>query len=209
MSVDRNSYGMVAQYDTGVAESYACNSDEQSLNVDLDELERRLERFFDEKAPNYKPRIPLIMDAYREHPLLLFGDLDNNYGTDYARPIERDLWDKEDDRQRVVRVQVAQDYIYTCMDEGTFVHPREVSRVYCAKMGTSKAAVAPMTKQQHKRKRGIKGRIAGTKGRMAKRAAARIGRIASEKIRRSVTRVSRSSRSSRSRLSAPTVLKVQ
>ena len=190
-----SSYASVAQHDTGACETYACNMDEQSLNRD-NNLEHRLEKFFDDQAPHYKARIPIIMDAYREWPLLLFGDLDHNYGTDFSRPIEKDAWNNEDIDRKRVRVQVAQDYIYCSMDQSAYMHPREVKKYTQAKLGTSKAKVA---KKQNP-----------TKGRKARKVVARASKIAgsigsgASKLRRSVKRVSFKN----NRLSAPTVVKV-
>jgi len=203
---ERKNYGMVAQTDTGSQEIYACNMDQQSLNRDAN-LEERLEKFFHANAPHYKSRIPVIMDAYREWPMLLFGDLDHNYGTDFSRPAEKDVWDKEDLERKRIRVQVAQDYIYCAMNEKDYMHPREVGKYTQAKLGTSKARVPkqmPSKRMSGSRKR----RAARKVVQGVSKVAGSIGAGATT-IRRSVGRVSGSRKQRNQRLSAPQVVKVQ
>lgn len=115
---------------------YDSNLDEQILNRD-ENLEDRVVQFFESHAPHYKSRIPIIMEAYREWPLMLFGDLDNNYSTKEANPVEKEAWSNETLERKAVRVQVAQDYIYRAMNQQHYVHPRETMKLTQAKLGTS------------------------------------------------------------------------
>jgi hypothetical protein len=154
-------YGVVSQHDVGICETYACNMDEQSLNRS-NNLEQRLEQFFDANAPHYKSRIPVIIDAYREWPVLLFGDLDHNYNTDYSTDTEKTAWAKEDLDRKHLRVQVAQDYIYCALSKQDYIHPKEMRKYSEAKLGTSKSAM-PSKGCKHKQKsrsRVVAGRIA-------------------------------------------------
>jgi len=134
---ENKDYGVVSQRESGAQDRYACNMDEQTLNRDC-LLQPRLEKFFDMHAPHYKSRIPFIIDAYREWPLLLFGDLDHNYNTSASTQIEKRAWREEGVERKRVRVQVAQDYIYSSMQEHDYVHPTEVDKFSQAKLGTSK-----------------------------------------------------------------------
>jgi len=201
----RNSYGMIAQTDVGACETYASNMDQQALNRD-DNLEERLEKFFHAQAPHYKSRIPIIMDAYREWPMLLFGDLDHNYGTDFSRPVEKDVWNNEAIDRKRIRVQVAQDYIYRAMNKQDYMHPRELTKYTQAKQGTSKPRIS--TNQSSSKKAAPKSRKRRAARKVVEGASKVAGSIGSgaSKMRRSVGRVSLTRKH---RLSAPKVVKVQ
>jgi hypothetical protein len=149
----------------------SCNYDEQMLNADLDSLEDRLIKFYSINAPDLCDRIPMILDAYREWPLLLFPDIDAIYRTEHSTEVELAIWHKEPKERREIRVKVAQDYIYLHIHSDAHVHPSEkllVSQAHMsAKFGSSGLQQRRVTTQRKPRIAGrIRQKVSDTRGRI-------------------------------------------
>merc|ERR1719424_289264 len=122
-----NDYRLAASAEAAAlcADQYASNFDEQMSNTDMDILEQRLADFYKQWAPDLVDRVPMILDAYREWPLLLFPDIDAVYNTHESLAIEQRVWEKEPSKRREIRVKVAQDYIYLHMHSESHMHKHE------------------------------------------------------------------------------------
>ena len=88
-------------------------------------LKKRLELFYLKYNPLFLYRIPIILEAYQEHPNLIFGDLDFNYNTKCSNKLEKKLWEKENKLQKQIRVRVARDYIYKSLKKTDYIHYTE------------------------------------------------------------------------------------
>lgn len=91
-------------------------------------LEERLFYFYRVNCPELIYRIPIIIEAYRESPNYLFGDLDNNYGTNMSTKLEKKMWNKENIETKRVRVRVAQHYIYRSLKKNNYLGKNEYSK---------------------------------------------------------------------------------
>jgi hypothetical protein len=113
-----------------------CNHNEQTVDSsELATLACRLSAFYDKHAPELVDRVPIILDAYREWPLMMFPDIDAVYGTNTSLPAELEVWRREPESRRHVRVKVAQDYIYLNMHTDAHLHEKEKPLQAQARLG--------------------------------------------------------------------------